>query len=225
MFKNLMCKLSRSNHNIPTAIPTTNVRLKWLRYCSTIIGRMPHITKVLMNISKHTPSSCIGSMTTDKILILEKRVVKWTPLCCIVGNYNIDVLNNKFDSNEWYHYYHCIFVVYVYCFNGLNTPKFKFSNNYCKPNLWKILYIFNSRLLIQKKTYGKLSVEFFNLKYKHKKFYDFSTTYKITTKNLNYKRLYKKKITRKEPCIKFSIFLSTLKKKEILRKIENFSCL
>ncbi|KAE9544378.1 hypothetical protein AGLY_001557 [Aphis glycines] len=52
------------------------------------------------------------------------------------------------------------------CFNGLNTPKFKFFYNYCKLNLWKILE--NRYGYAISKICEKLSIEFFNLKYKHK---------------------------------------------------------
>ncbi|KAE9536744.1 hypothetical protein AGLY_006977 [Aphis glycines] len=38
------------------------------------------------------------------------------------------------------------------CFNDLNTPKFKFLYNYCKPNLWKILL-----------TYEELRIKFSKL--------------------------------------------------------------
>ncbi|KAF0705001.1 hypothetical protein FWK35_00032284 [Aphis craccivora] len=49
----------------------------------------------------------------------------------------------------------------------------------------------------RRKTYGKFSVVFLNLSYKHKKFYDFSTSklpanfrvFDRFRKNLNYKRL------------------------------------
>jgi len=71
-----------------------------------------------------------------------------------VGLYNGRV---KFESNEKYHFIRKTILktemirqprIYFtmdgeqgdLCFNDLNTPKFKFYYNYCKPNLRKISY-------------------------------------------------------------------------------------
>ncbi|KAE9545695.1 hypothetical protein AGLY_001238 [Aphis glycines] len=56
------------------------------------------------------------------------------------------------------------------CFNGLNTPKFKFFYKMIDINRYR--YAISYKNLLE----GKLSVEFFNLRYKHKQFNDFSTT-------------------------------------------------
>ncbi|KAE9523247.1 hypothetical protein AGLY_016347 [Aphis glycines] len=72
------------------------------------------------------------------------------------------------------------------CFDGLNTPRFKFFYNYCKPNTWKILLTYEelcitfSRISTQQKFFyrylyknfkpffsvGIDDVNFFNLRHK-----------------------------------------------------------
>ncbi|KAE9526968.1 hypothetical protein AGLY_013616 [Aphis glycines] len=82
------------------------------------------------------------------------------------------------------------------CFNDL---KFKFFYNCCKPNLTflKISEHFSyndaSSFLYSclKKSYGKLSVEFFNLGYKYKHFYEFSIIQLLITFCEHFNYLYR----------------------------------
>ncbi|KAE9536852.1 hypothetical protein AGLY_006914 [Aphis glycines] len=111
------------------------------------------------------------------------------------------------------------------CFNGLNTPQFKFFYNYYKLNLWKISYLYKNFYEL----YLQNNLQIFMVLTNYCSIFELQIIIKKKIVPMySYNFLITIRIIYEELCIKFSSILmakkilSTLQKK-IFRKIENFS--